>query len=155
MSSITNQPLASAVRVALAALSLVAGACASGHWARIAGVARGGEPADQATPEALYHRRWALTMLERTLSELQADYISQGKGALFDALKPALGDDDGASAAELGAKLNMEPGTVRMAILRLRRRYRDRLLAEVATSMDARTEAEVEEEIAALFRALA
>ena len=113
------------------------------------------EPADQATPEALYHRRWALTMLERTLSELQADYISQGKGALFDALKPALGDDDGASAAELGAKLNMEPGTVRMAILRLRRRYRDRLLAEVATSMDARTEAEVDEEIAALFRALA
>jgi RNA polymerase sigma factor (sigma-70 family) len=113
------------------------------------------EPADHLTPEALYHRRWALALLERTVLELEADYAAQGKAALFDALKPALTDDpEAASTAELGARLSMEPGTVRVAISRLRRRYRERLLAEVATSLDAQTEAEVNEEIAVLFRAL-
>jgi DNA-directed RNA polymerase specialized sigma24 family protein len=113
------------------------------------------EPADTLTPEALYHRRWALTLLERTVLELRAHYVAQGKTVLFDALTPTLTDDpDAASAVQLGAHLGMEPGAVRVAILRLRRRYRERLLAEVARSLDAQTEAEVEEEIAALFRAL-
>lgn len=113
------------------------------------------EPADPATPEALYHRCWALTLLDRTVVDLEADYVRDGKSALFNALKPALVDgSDTIGAAEIGVQLGMEPGAVRMAILRLRRRYRDRLLAEVATSMDAQTEAEVDEEIAALFRAL-
>ena len=113
------------------------------------------EPADVTTPETLYHRRWALTLLERTVLALQADYTQQGKAALFDALKPALTEDpDAASAAETGALLGMSPGAVRVAVTRLRARYRARLLSEVAASMDAQTEAEVDEEIAALFRAL-
>ena len=113
------------------------------------------EPADPLTPEALYHRCWALTLLDRTVADLEADYLRQGKAALFEALKPALTDEsDAPGAAEIGLQLGMEPGAVRMAISRLRRRYRDRLLAEVATSLDAHTEAEVDEEIAALFRAL-
>ena len=113
------------------------------------------EPSTSVTPESLYHRRWALTLLERTMLALQADYTEQGKSALFDSLKPALTEDpDAASAAETGVKLGMTPGAVRVAINRLRARYRARLLAEVATSMDAQSEAEVDEEIAALFRAL-
>ena len=79
-------------------------------------------------------------------------HCSPGKEALFDALKPPLTEDpDAASTADTAARLGMEPGTVRVAILRLRRRYRDRLLAEVAASVDAHTEAEVDEEIAALL----
>lgn len=113
------------------------------------------EPADHLTPEALYHRRWALTLLERTVLDLQASYREQGKGDLFEALQPTLTEDpDAASAVQIGTRLGMDPNAVRMAISRLRRRYRDRLLAEVATSLDARTESEVDEEIAALFRAL-
>lgn len=113
------------------------------------------EPADVLTPETLYHRRWALTLLERTLTDLQTDYSQRGKAALFEALKPSLTDEpDAGSAAELGAQLGMEPGAVRVAITRLRARYRERLLTEVATSMDAHTEQEVDEEIDALFRAL-
>jgi RNA polymerase sigma-70 factor (ECF subfamily) len=113
------------------------------------------EPADVLTPEKLYHRRWALTLLERTVSDVRDDYARRGQSALFETLKPTLtGDSDAGSAAELGAQLGMEAATVRVAISRLRARYRERLLAEVAASMDAHTEQEVDEEIDALFRAL-
>ena len=113
------------------------------------------EPADALTPEKLYHRRWAMTLLERTVTDVQADYAQRGQAALFETLKPTLtGEPDAGSAIELGAKLGMEPGTVRVAVSRLRARYRERLLAEVAASMDAHTEKEVDEEIDALFRAL-
>jgi len=113
------------------------------------------EPVDERTPEKLYHRRWALTLLERTVTDVQADYAQRGQATLFETLKPMLtGEPDAGSAADLGAQLGMEPGTVRVAISRLRTRYRERLLAEVAASMDARTEQEVDEEIDALFRAL-
>jgi RNA polymerase sigma-70 factor (ECF subfamily) len=113
------------------------------------------EPAHVETPEKLYHRRWALMILERTVVGLRDDYRQQGKGELFDALKPALTEDpDAASAAETGEKLGMTAGAVRVAINRLRARYRTKLLAEVAASMDAQTEAEVDAEIDALFRAL-
>ena len=114
------------------------------------------EPSSNVTPETLYHRRWALTLLERTLVSLRSSYTEQGKAALFDALKPALTEDpDAASAAETGANLDMTAGAVRVAVTRLRARYRERLLAEVAASMDVHTEAEVKEEIEALFRAVA
>jgi len=113
------------------------------------------EPAHVETPEKLYHRRWALTLLERTVWSLRDDYVQQGKGELFDALKPALTEDpDAESAAGTGEKLGMTAGAVRVAVTRLRARYRQRLLAEVAASMEAQTEAEVDEEIDALFRAL-
>jgi hypothetical protein len=107
------------------------------------------------TPEKLYHRRWALTLLELTLSGLRDDYAQQSKGEVFDVLKPALTEEpDAESATASGAKLGLTPGAVRVAVTRLRARYRQRLLAEVAASMDVQTEAEVDAEIDALFRAL-
>lgn len=113
------------------------------------------EPSHMDTPEKLYHRRWALTLLELTLSGLRDDYAQQNKGELFDVLKPALTEEpDAESATASGAKLGLTPGAVRVAVTRLRARYRQRLLAEVAASMDVQTEVEVDEEIAALFRAL-
>lgn len=123
------------------------GAAAEGLYAR--------EPVERTTPETLYHRRWALSLLERALLGLREDYVRQGKGDLFEALKPVLTEDaDTRFAAAIGARLGMSPGAVRVAVCRLRARYRHRLLTEVAASMDAKTEAEVDEEIAALFRAL-
>jgi len=113
------------------------------------------EAADPSAPEALYHRRWALALLERTLTGVQDDYAVRGKAELFDALKPTLTDDpDATSTAQLALQLAMQPGAVRVAISRLRRRYREKLLTEVAASLDEPTEADVNEEIAALFRAL-
>ncbi len=113
---------------------------AEGRYAR--------EPASADTPESLYHRRWALTLLERTLTGLREDYAQQGKADLFDALKPALTEDpDAESADRTGETLGMAAGAVRVAVCRLRARYRARLLAEVAASMDARTEAEVDRKL--------
>lgn len=122
-------------------------AAAEGLYAR--------EPSHVETPEKLYHRRWALTLLERVLLALRDDYVQQRKGDVFDALKSSLTEDpDAASSASTGATLGMTAGAVRVAVTRLRARYRERLLAEVAASMDAQTEAEVDEEINALFRAV-
>ena len=103
----------------------------------------------------LYRRRWALMLLERTMLTLRDDYTQQGKADLFAALKPTLTEEpDAASATETGERLGMTAGAVRVAVTRPRARYRRSLLTEVAASMDAQTEAEVDEEIAALFRAV-
>lgn len=112
------------------------------------------EPADALTPEAIYHRRWALTLLEETMAALRAEYAEQGKGTLFEALKPTLAGEEDASFAALGAQLGLSEGAARVAAFRLRKRYRERLLEAVAASLDAASEAEVDAEIDALFKAL-
>jgi DNA-directed RNA polymerase specialized sigma24 family protein len=116
----------------------------------------GQEPVDPRTPEQIYERRWALLIIERALLDLRRDYAEAGKAEIFDAFKDHLTmEGDEGSAAEAGARLGLKPGAARTAISRLRQRYRDRLLREVAATMDAQTEEEVDEEIDALFRALA
>jgi RNA polymerase sigma factor (sigma-70 family) len=113
------------------------------------------EPADPATPEALYERRWALELLERTLIGLRDEYAAAGKAEVFNVLKSHLTPDGSEpSAEEAGSRMGTSAGAARVAVMRLRTRYRERLLREVAASMDAKTEAEVDEEIDALFRAL-
>ncbi len=112
------------------------------------------EPADTLTPEAIYHRRWALTLLEDAMNALRADYAAQGKAEVFEALKPSLAGDGEASFSELGSALGLSEGAARVAAFRLRKRYREHLLEAVASSLDVSSEAEVDEEIAALFKAL-
>jgi len=108
------------------------------------------EMADNSTPEILYDRQWALALLQRTLLGLRQGYEKLGRARHFDILKPALTDElDTAAAAE---QLSLTQPAIRSAVARLRTRYRSALLAEVAASLDAKTEAEVNEEIAALFR---
>lgn len=114
------------------------------------------EPADALTPERIFERRWALELLERTLLGLRQEYAGAGKAAVFDALKYHLAPDGSEPSSEdAGATLGLTAGAVRVAVSRLRARYRERLLREVAASLDVATEAEVDEEIDALFRALA
>jgi RNA polymerase sigma-70 factor (ECF subfamily) len=113
------------------------------------------EPADPATPEKIYERRWALLLLERTLLGLRDEYTASGKADIFEVLKGHLSPDGSEPSGETaGARLGISPAAARMAVARLRARFRERLLREVAASMDAATEAEVDEEIDALFRAL-
>lgn len=112
------------------------------------------EPADTLTPEAIYHRRWALTLLEETMTALREEYAQQGKAALFEVLKGTLTGEEDASFSALAAPLGLSEGATRVAAFRLRKRYRDRLLEAVAASLDAASEAEVDAEIAALFKAL-
>jgi RNA polymerase sigma-70 factor (ECF subfamily) len=111
------------------------------------------EPADELTPERLYERRWALTVLDRTLERLQSEYLAAGKGPLFDELRGTLtAGGEGAAHAESAARLGMSAAAVKTAAHRLRRRYRDLLRAEIGETVT--NPADLTDELRDLFRAL-
>lgn len=111
------------------------------------------EPATQQTPENEFDRRWAVSLLETVLNRLQQEYVQNGKGALFEQLKGAVGGDSSehleAAAAPI---LNLSPGAVRVAAHRLRRRYRELLREEIAQTVASPSE--VDQELRHLFAAL-
>jgi len=105
------------------------------------------------TPGSLFERRWALTLLERVLAALQHEFRASGKESLFDALKPALmGEGRGIPYAEIAATFSMTESAIKVAVHRLRARYRELLFAEIAHTVA--TPAEVEEELRHLFAAV-
>jgi RNA polymerase sigma factor (sigma-70 family) len=94
------------------------------------------EPAHELTPERLFERQWALAVLEQVLTRLQAEFAAQGKQALFDRLKPLLTADRGSIRyAEMAAELGMREGALRVAVHRLRRRYRQLLQDEISQTV--------------------
>ena len=97
----------------------------------------GAEPADDWTPEALFERRWALTLLEQVMDKLRGEYESKGKPALFEAGKPFLVGEKAESYVELSRRLGMNEPAARVAVHRLRERYRELLKLEVAQTVDA------------------
>ncbi len=112
------------------------------------------EPADRLSPDKLYDRAWAVTLLERVITRLRDESTAEGKAKLFDQLKPFL--TVGKSAipyAQAAAGLGLSEGAVRVAVHRLRRRYRELLRAEIAQTLA--DPAQVEEELRALFSAFA
>jgi RNA polymerase sigma-70 factor (ECF subfamily) len=113
------------------------------------------EPADGVTPEHLFDRAWALTLLGRALDRLADEYAATGRAALFDALRPALVDHRGAAPhAELAARLGLSVGAVHQAASRLRKRYREALRVEIAATLDDPSDDAVAAEIRDLFDAL-
>jgi RNA polymerase sigma-70 factor (ECF subfamily) len=112
------------------------------------------ELADTSTPEQVYEKQWALTLLESVLDQLHEEYVQDGKAILFDKLKSCL---VGSSAlqpyAQLAAELDMTEGSVKVAVCRLRQRYREQLKEEIAQTVAS--VADVEDELHHLFRVLA
>ena len=112
------------------------------------------EPSDPVTPEQLYERQWALTLLDQVLTRLQAHYAEEGKADLFASLKSCLGGKREAQpCADLAARLGMTEGAVRVAVHRLRQRYREVLRDQIAQTVSSPEE--IEPEIRHLMRALA
>jgi DNA-directed RNA polymerase specialized sigma24 family protein len=109
------------------------------------------EPAS-ADDETLYDRRWALTLLDRVLTRLRADFADAGKTDHFDALKDAL-IGDSAPYAKLAVRLRTTEGAVKVAVHRLRDQFRALLRAEIAETVTQPME--VEEELRHLFSVLA
>ncbi len=106
----------------------------------------GFQPTDKVTPETLFERRWATTLLEQALARLRREYAGQGKEPLFEQLKTTLTEGRGSVAySALAASLNMSEAAVKMAVHRLRQRYRDCLRAEIAQTVA--TAEEVEDEL--------
>lgn len=111
------------------------------------------EPADNWTPERIFDRRWALTLLERTLARLRQEHQSTGKLDQFDALKTFLTGESGATPLrQVAEKLDMTEGAVKVAVHRLREKYRERLRSEIAQTVES-TE-DVDDELRLLLQAL-
>ncbi len=113
----------------------------------------GFEPVHNLTAEKVFERRWALTLLERTTARLRFEYERDGKTQLFEQLKITLTEPRGSVGyAELGRALDMSEGAVKVAVHRLRVRYRAVLRAEVADTLA--DPADVEDEVRQIFSAL-
>jgi len=111
------------------------------------------EPRDDMSPEKIYERRWALTLLDRVLSRLRDELVEAGKAEQYEALKPFLLAGQGAIPyAEVAARIPSTPEAVKVAVHRLRKRYRELLRAEIAQTVSS--PGEVEEEIRYLLRVL-
>jgi RNA polymerase sigma-70 factor (ECF subfamily) len=111
------------------------------------------EPSHELTPQRIFERRWALTLLDRTLAALRQEHEAAGKLALFDALKVFLTGEAGAPPLrEAAANLQMTEGAVKVAVHRLRQRYRDALRAEIAQTVSEL--GDVDDELSLLLSAL-
>jgi RNA polymerase sigma factor (sigma-70 family) len=111
------------------------------------------EPADERSPDKAFERRWAMVLLDRVLDQLQAEFDAAQRGQLFSELKPFLtGEESEITYAEIGGRLGMTEGNLKVTVHRLRRRYRELLREEIAKTL-ADPEA-VDEEIRDLFAAL-
>lgn len=94
------------------------------------------EPIDEQSPDRLYEKRWALTLLDNVLHQLRADYEASGQLVLFETLKKFLSWNSGREAyRDIASHLGMKENAVRVAIFRLRRRYGDLLRAQVADTV--------------------
>lgn len=108
------------------------------------------EPSQQPEPEVEFDRQWALTLLERTMSRLQEEYVATGRARLFELLRGCLAKDESALPySEIAGRLTLTDAAVKMAVHRLRARYREILQSEIAQTVAS--PAEVEEEIRHLF----
>ncbi len=113
-------------------------------------VAATGEP----NPEQAFDREWALALLAKVIERLQAECAAEGKSKLFEQLKIFLAAGKGEAAhGEVARALGMEEGAVRVAVHRLRKRYRQLLRDEIANTLS--DPAMVDEELRALFGAFA
>jgi RNA polymerase sigma factor (sigma-70 family) len=112
------------------------------------------EPEHHMSPEKLFERSWALTVLTRAMERLKAESAVSDKQQLFERLKIYLtAEKDAVPYREVAEKLEMTEGAVKVAVHRLRRRYRELVRDEIAQTVT--TEAQVDEEIRDLFAALA
>jgi RNA polymerase sigma-70 factor (ECF subfamily) len=110
------------------------------------------ESALDMTPDKAFEQRWALALLDKVLQQLREEYDSAGKINLFGALQPYLSGDGGLSYAQMAAGLGLTESAVKMAVLRMRRRFGELLRAEVALTVSAPEE--IDEEIRDLFAAV-
>lgn len=112
------------------------------------------EPRDELSPEKLFERSWALTVLDRAMTRLKAEAVAAKKQEQFDRLKMYITTGKNAIAyRKVAAELKMSEGAVKVAVHRLRRRYRELLRNEIAQTVA--TEDQIDEEIRQLFAALA
>lgn len=134
------------------------------EWAKVCAQKRGGgqpvfsldeteaeeryrfEPIERATPETIFDRRWAFTVLERSAARLREEYHAAAKAELYASLKGFVSAEGGeVSYEEAARKLGISGSAVKSAIHRLRQRYQELIRDEIAQTVPSAVE--VDEEI--------
>jgi RNA polymerase sigma factor (sigma-70 family) len=109
---------------------------------------------DDRSPDKLYDREWALALLGKVLADLETACRAEGSAAQFETLKPCLTADSARIPyADLASRLGTSEGAARVAVHRLRKRYRHLLTEEITRTLSSPDA--VEEEMRSLFAALA
>jgi RNA polymerase sigma factor (sigma-70 family) len=103
-------------------------------------------------PEILFDREWALQTIAGALQELRDEMAKAGKSEQFDALKGSLTGEVELPRDQIAARLNMSEGAVKVAVHRLRQRYRKLLRAAIAETVS--NEADLDDEIRYLVKVL-
>ena len=111
------------------------------------------EGRDDLTPEKLFDARWASVLLDRALTRVKQEYAAASKIGLFDHLKGFLtGASDDVPYADAARTLGLSEGAVKVAVHRLRRRFRDALVKEIAETVS--DPADIDGEIRHLLQAV-
>lgn len=111
------------------------------------------EPRNDLSPEKLYDQKWAASLLEQVLQLLRAEYVALGKAAQFDVLRRVIwgGHQEGGYEA-LARQVGMSEGAFKVAVHRMRTRFKECLRQEVAQTVA--TPGEVDDELRHLLSAL-
>lgn len=110
------------------------------------------EPADRETADSAFQKQWALALLARVQEALHSEYRAAGKESHFNRLSVYLtGETKSAPYRQLAIELGTTEGAIKVAVHRLRRRFRDRLREEIAHTVA--NDADIDDEILALFDA--
>ena len=111
------------------------------------------EPRDDLSPDRLFQRRWAFTILDRALTLLGEEYNAQKKGGTFTALRPFLGfgPDPEKRYEEIATALGKPLGTVKNEVFRLRKRWREIIFDLVSMTIASESPEEIKAELAELL----
>jgi hypothetical protein len=111
------------------------------------------EPVDRLSPDRLFQRRWALTIVEQGLALLRQEFSAAGKAGLFTALRSFLGFSSGPvrTYEEVATTLGMPVATVKSHVFRLRKRWRELIFEQVALTLDDATPEEIRGELGELL----
>lgn len=111
------------------------------------------EPATFETPDKDFDKKWALALLESVMAQLEQEYKQENKSDLFIALKQTLaGPRESQPYADLAKQLSTTEANIKVAVHRLRKRYRELLQAEIANTVSSSED--IKEEMRHLFAAL-
>jgi RNA polymerase sigma-70 factor (ECF subfamily) len=113
----------------------------------------GMEPSHSVSPEHLYERRWALTLLQQANDQLRGQYANGGKLAQYEELKDLIaGPLADRSYSQIGEKLGMSEDAVKKAVQRMRIHYREILKAHIADTVQ--TPDDIDDELRHLYHAI-
>lgn len=102
------------------------------------------EPSHDETPERIFERRWALAVLDQVVERLRNEFVQHGRPEHFERLKVFLLGQADAPYAALAREMNTSEGALKVAIHRLRKRYRELFRQEIADTVADREQIESE-----------